>query len=49
MPATMPADFNFEPKVWADHVDAYFRKKLRIRKYMLCKSVIYNSKFFLIL
>lgn len=28
MPASLPADFAFEPKVWADHIDAFFRKKL---------------------
>lgn len=25
---SLPADFAFEPKVWSDHVDAYFDKKL---------------------
>ncbi len=25
---SLPSDFSFEPKVWADHVDAYFDKKL---------------------
>lgn len=28
MPATLPDDFSFEPKVWKDHIDAYFDKKL---------------------
>lgn len=28
MSATVAADFVFEPKVWSDHVMAYFRKKL---------------------
>jgi hypothetical protein len=28
MPATVAADFVFEPKVWKDHVAAYFRDKL---------------------
>ena len=26
--STQSADFNFTPKVWKDHIDAYFRKKL---------------------
>lgn len=25
---TLPADFAFEPKVWKDHIDAYFTRKL---------------------
>lgn len=28
MGTTLPADFNFQPKVWADHVSAFFPKKL---------------------
>lgn len=28
MGPTLPADFAFSPKVWSDHVMAYFRKKL---------------------
>lgn len=28
MPASLPADFAFEPKVWKDHIDAYFDRKL---------------------
>lgn len=28
MPATQSSDFVFEPKVWKDHVDAFFRDKL---------------------
>jgi N4-gp56 family major capsid protein len=28
MGTTLPADFAFEPKVWKDHIDAYFPRKL---------------------
>jgi hypothetical protein len=28
MPATVSADFNFQPKVWQDHIMAYFDRKL---------------------
>lgn len=28
MPATVSTDFTFEPKVWKDHIKAYFDKKL---------------------
>ena len=28
MPATVSTDWNFAPKVWQDHITAYFRKKL---------------------
>lgn len=28
MSATVSADFNFTPKVWKDHIQAYFRKRL---------------------
>lgn len=28
MPATIAADFNFQPKVWQDHIMAYFDRKL---------------------
>src|ERR1035437_9121958 len=28
MASTLPADFNFVPKVWSDHITAYWRKLL---------------------
>ncbi len=28
MPATLSTDWSFEPKVWRDHIDAYFDRKL---------------------
>ncbi len=28
MPATLSTDWNFEPKVWQDHISAYFDRKL---------------------
>lgn len=33
MGPTMPADFKFSPKVWADHVSAYFPQKLGFSKF----------------
>lgn len=40
MGATVKADINFEPKVWADHVSAYFDRKMVVGQYALRDSTL---------
>jgi hypothetical protein len=53
MPTTLPADFAFSPKVWQDHVEAYFDKKLafgalalKVKRLVMDKGTTINFPYF---